>query len=362
MSQWLLCRRLRKVVFLPVLLGWAVNVGWHEHALRGLLAQLPIKNLLAGSSVFKHLNWQRAEAQEVPLSVVYLRVEGATKDSHFIIQRGATVGEFKIEEQKKPNQSAGQAPSFELRGGGPAGTYDLVLKRSDGVFRLLLPKQQKLWLHVKQGKLSLASGEFFDLKILGEDLVVDANKAQGELSLHSKKAQVDLVAWAGSLQLDVFQGLINITQSEGKLSLRSYKGQQNIVDYKGRVHFSGFDNETKFLNGQVRLNFELSKGQLSVSKVGGSIVGFNQAGQIEFSNLIEPIVDIKSQAGRVSLLTNKEDSPFLHLVTSRGDIRVPPSMKLVRTAGVKMCKGRMGEKLLKGQFKVVAEEGSIVVR
>lgn len=202
-----------------------------------------------------------------------------------------------------------------------------------------------------------------------KDILVQIQKGKlvskggsGHLTAHVQKGDVLIQDHTGKISLDSYAAKVSIQDLTGDLDLENFSGESIIEKAKGYLSLSQGSGVTKVLTSQGTLQFENNKGIFTSQAFNGRIEGKTQEGPVTVQMAKETEINMKSQAGKVTVKAVPGQGTLLSLFTTEGDIYLPGYLKVSRDSNGKSFRGRMRGDAQKGSVVVRSQTGAIVVQ
>jgi hypothetical protein len=218
-----------------------------------------------------------------------------------------------------------------------------------------------LQLHVLEGSI-LAQKPTSDLLLHVQKGRVALREGAGTATVHVQKGEVQVTDYQGRLRLDLQQAGAVVKGLQGELDLQSLGGDHLIEKAKGNLRVVQAQGSLKVTGGQGSLQLETVRSTLTTQAFAGRIEGQTQEGTLNLSLTAEPDVNLKSQAGRITLAVLPGSGAHVNLVTQEGDLFGPSFLPIAKEGTVKMIRGRLRGEASKGSLIVRSQEGSIVLK
>jgi hypothetical protein len=202
----------------------------------------------------------------------------------------------------------------------------------------------------KELKISLVKGK---VTSLGGTASLSIQLQNGEVSVQDQTAK--LIA-------DVYKGQLMVRNLQGDLDGSVFSGTMNIEKSKGFLSINTTQSAAKVLQSSGTLQFENIKGSVVTQQFVGRIDGQTSEGAVSLGILPDTDVHVKSNTGRVSVLTVAGSGALLNLLSTDGEISVPGELKVNKSTTEKTVRGRLRGGEQKGNIVVRSQEGNIHVK
>lgn len=195
--------------------------------------------------------------------------------------------------------------------------------------------------------------------------------AQGKLSVSNQKAPLMISMQKGDLvlqsiqaatKLDLFNVSANLKEINGDLDWSQQLGSASIDHHQGILNFNSFAANFKSISGQGTIVFEAAKGSVSVYQFSGRIEGQTNEASSNLQLLADSELNLKSNAGKVSIQTPAQSGALLNLLSDEGEIYVPNEVTVRKGSVDKSVKGRLRGGSQKLSLFVRTQSGSITVK
>nr|WP_295900777.1 DUF4097 family beta strand repeat-containing protein [uncultured Bdellovibrio sp.] len=278
--------------------------------------------------------------------------------------------------------------SLKVSGVEESGTEGVfVVTKKDNIIEVKMNEYagKRSWLNI----LPKAVSQMKKIEIWGPSIPADiqlrggsvvAQKWSKDLKVSVTQGRVSSVGGAGSLQVYVQKGDVNIQDHTGKVSADSYSGSMALKNVQGDVDASLFAGSlniekvrgflsllTQQSNSKVNLSsgtiqFENGKGTMNIQAFQGRMEGQNQEGAVAITMLLDSEVDVKTKSGKVSVQTPPSSGASLNLLTTEGEILVPSEIKVTKLSAEKSVRGRLRGDAQRGSIFVRSQDGTISVK
>lgn len=191
---------------------------------------------------------------------------------------------------------------------------------------------------------------------------ITSRDGNGTLVAHSQSGEIQVLDHQGKLEVDAYKSLITVKNLNGDADLENFAGEIQVDKAKGFLALNQGQGNAKITASAGTLQFELSKGILNVQSFQGRVEGQTQEGPVNVSMATGAEVNVRSQAGRVTVHTPANSGAYLNLSSAEGDIYVPQYLKVGRDGSQKVLRGRLRGDTAKGSVVIRSQEGSIIIR
>lgn len=265
------------------------------------------------------------------------------------------------------------------------GAYTLVKK--DNVIEIKMNEfsGKRAWL----AALPKAAAQTKKIEIIGAPVPVEvhlrggsvvAQKWTKDVKVSLTQGRASVVNGAGTAQIYVQKGDVNVQDHTGKVEVDSYSGTMSLRNIQGDVDASLFTGQLQiekmhgFLNLTTQqsnskvsqssgtVQFENGKGNLNIQAFQGRMEGQSVDGNVTIAMDLDSEVDVKSKTGRVSVQLPPSSGASLNLLTTEGDILVPAELKVAKLPAEKSVRGRLRGDAQRGSVFVRSQEGVISVK
>ncbi len=227
---------------------------------------------------------------------------------------------------------------------------------------VLLPPNDEIEFHVLEGSVSVSglSHEVLGHVLKGKMFFKDCQGAN--LTLHAQKAEVSVQDSQGKIFVDSYSGAVNLKNYSGDVELHNFSGESNLEKVKGFLSLALGSGVTKILSSSGSLQFELGKGVLTSQLFAGRIEGQSGEGAINVTLASENDLNLKAQAGKISVQTPQNSGALLNISTQEGEIYGPSYMRVARDGGNKTLRGRLKGETQKSSIVIRGQETVIVIK
>ncbi|WP_413612193.1 DUF4097 family beta strand repeat-containing protein [Bdellovibrio sp. HCB-110] len=283
-------------------------------------------------------------------------------------------------------QSVGN--SLKVSGVEESGTEGVfVVTKKDNIIEVKMNEYsgKRSWLNI----LPKASSQMKKIEIWGPSIPTEiqlrggsvvAQKWSKDLKVSLTQGRVNSLSGAGSLQVYVQKGDVNIQDHTGKVEADSYNGSMALKNIQGDVDASLFAGQlniekvrgflslsTQQSNSKVNMSsgtiqFENGKGSLNIQTFQGRMEGQNQEGAVTIAMALDSEVDVKTKSGKVSVQAPPSSGASLNLLTTEGEILVPSEIKVTKLSAEKSVRARLRGDAQRGSIFVRSQDGTISVK
>ncbi len=246
------------------------------------------------------------------------------------------------------------------------GTTLTIVGPEDG----LTVNDVKVVVEIPQGIMqSYFSFEDVNAEILGASRVTlqalrgkVAAKSTGEATrIFLQKGEISGQDFNGSLEIECFNGKVQILNGQSSLKLRQFSGDFNIVKNSGTIKLEAQNVQGKILGQQGLVSMNWGKGSLQLLDFSGRAEGTSMDGLLTFGLKPESLIDLQAVRGKVSVELPRESGASLNIRSVSGELNGPSSIRPAREGRFKVIRGKMAGSL-KGSVVVSSEEASVTVR
>jgi hypothetical protein len=182
------------------------------------------------------------------------------------------------------------------------------------------------------------------------------------LSLQIQNGQAVIQDQTSKVTANIYKGVLDIKNLQGDLDGSVFSGALQVEKSRGFLQINTAQSTAKIIECAGTLQFENLKGAVITQKFAGRVDGQTTEGGVSLGILADTDVHVKSQTGRVSVLTAAGSGALLNLTTAEGEIIAPSEVKVNRTATEKTVRGRLRGGEQKGSIVVRSQEGNITIK
>lgn len=236
----------------------------------------------------------------------------------------------------------------------------------------------KLKEEFKEAELNIAyKGKFKNLKVLAKDFKADIkNQKEAKLVVKTKKLQFVCKESSGSLDINAYEGALEVAGFQGDISLNSYAVNALVKNVEGNLNVESFNAENKFYSLKGKLSLEVNQGKVEVEQMEGDLKYTSHAadiltraikGDLRLKTKLGSVklfleeggsVRVRSEEAKVNVYMPKNSGAHINIGSSDGDIDFPKYIELKRYPSVKVATGRLRGRL-GGSVFVRSEKGDI---
>lgn len=213
---------------------------------------------------------------------------------------------------------------------------------------------------LRDGGVQLNKGAHEAVVRLQQGRVTAMQRTAG-LRVHGRRVDVSVSDSTGRLELDVFQGAVNVKQHQGNADVELFGGQFSSESSKGTLALVTRNAPAKVQKFAGTLQLDLDKGGLTAGGLQGRVEGKTGEANVQLQVLADTDVNLQSQSGRVQIQLPPASGAALNL-QSTGDVFVPGELKVARAGNDKSVRGKLKGEKSQNQITVRSADGVIVVK
>lgn len=216
-------------------------------------------------------------------------------------------------------------------------------------------------VHLKGGSV-VAQKWAKDLKVSLTQGRASAVGGAGTVQIYVQLGDVNVQDHVGKVDVDSYNGTMSLRNIQGDVSAALFAGQLQIEKLRGFLTLATQQSNSKVNQSSGTIQFENGKGTLNIQSFQGRMEGQSQDGPVTIAMTLDSEVDVKSKSGRVNIQMPPSSGASLNLLTVDGDITVPSELKVTKLSGEKSVRGRLRGDAQRGSVFVRSQEGTISVK
>lgn len=218
-----------------------------------------------------------------------------------------------------------------------------------------------LEIHVREGSIFVQKWNRDVYAHVGKGKIL-AKENSGFFNAHAIKGEILVNRQSGRVQIDSVQAVSTLKEISGDVEVQSFLGDVFLEKNNGVLSALTNSGNLKVTGGQGTLNFETIKGSVNAQSFDGRVEGSSGEGGVTINAFKESDIVLKSNQGRVTVVTAAGSGVFLNLYSAEGDVILPQYLKSNRMGLARSFRGRLKGDLQKGSVIVKSQSGVVTVR
>ncbi|KHD87353.1 MAG: hypothetical protein OM95_15085 [Bdellovibrio sp. ArHS] len=238
-----------------------------------------------------------------------------------------------------------------------------ILPKGGGVARKI-----EIWGAAVPAEIQLRSGSVVaqkwskDLKASVTQGRVSSLNGAGSLNVYVQKGDINIAEHTGKVDADSYNGTMTLKNIQGDVSASLFSGQLQIEKVRGFLTLATQQSNSKINQGNGTIQFENGRGSLSIQGFQGRMEGQNQEGSVSVTMTLDSELDVKAKSGKVAVQVPASSGMSLNLLTTEGEIFVPSELKVTKLSAEKSVRGRLRGDAQRGSVFVRSQDGTISVK
>lgn len=216
-------------------------------------------------------------------------------------------------------------------------------------------------VHVRDGSIFVQKWNRDVYAHIGKGKIF-AKENSGFFNAHAIKGEILVNRQTGRVQIDTVQAVSTVKEVSGDVEVQSFLGDVLLEKNNGVLSATTNSGNLKIIGGQGTLNFDTIKGNVSAQNFDGRVEGSSGEGGVTVNAFKESDIVLKSNQGKVTVVTTPGSGVFLNLYTVEGDLLLPQYLKSNRMGAARSFRGRLKGDLQKGSVIVKSQSGVVTVR